>query len=412
MLAAAKLDKPRKILLERYRLSMPTSEDDEPTRTLLLASVGRVADGRLAHGELAPLLSNGGSLPSTIGISVTDHDRTVDVLRTWLAWYASTVYEPTQSSWNANRLEYAFASKLQLSDRDLTLGAREYDGTGLDWHSFEMLTSRPASREPRAFVRTVQPMLARYRGMPSSRYWELEDASVDFGAVDARAGDIPRLLLTEFALLYGTDWFIAPVQLDLGSAYRVTSVVVTDSFGVRTLVPSYLADPASARWRMFATSGAEDVLVLAPSPRIIESAPVEQVDFLRDEAANLVWGIERRYEALDGSIVDRMSSGRPPPPAAVTQLTYRLAQQPAPNWIPLKPADEHGLQLEPAAFAQVSTSQPLLGAQGSMLRTPRIAEEEVSAEGFAYRVCIDSLARSTGALCSGSPTRSAPVVNQ
>jgi hypothetical protein len=70
------------------------------------------------------------------------------------------------------------------------------------------------------------------------------------------------MLLSDFALLYGGDWQVAPVQIPFGSVVRIDSVVVTDTFGVRTLVPPYHADPNSARWRMFAPSGANDLLVL------------------------------------------------------------------------------------------------------------------------------------------------------
>lgn len=386
MLAAAKLSGPRKQLLARYPLEAPPDVDPQ-TRSLLAASVGRVADGRLAHDELAPILASSNSLPASFGIAAAHRERTVEVLLAWLTSYAATVFEPNQSSWRPERLEYAFDTKLELSDRDLAIGAREYDGTGLDWHSFEALTSTPATRTaPSGFVRTVQPMLARYRGMPASRYWELEDAAVDFGAVDARAGDISRLLLAEYALVYGDDWHIAPLQLDIGAACRIGSVVVTDSFGIRTLVPSYLADAESSHFRLFATSGAEDVLVIPASPRIVESTPVEQVDFLRDEAANLVWGIERRIEAADGTLIDRTTHPNEVPDSASAsasaRLTYRLAQRPAPNWVPLKPADEHALELAPALFAQLGTRTPLEGAQGSILRAPRIAEEEIPSEGI------------------------------
>ena len=36
-----------------------------------------------------------------------------------------------------------------------------------------------------ALLRTALPAPAAYRGMPAPRYWELEDAAVSFGAIDA-----------------------------------------------------------------------------------------------------------------------------------------------------------------------------------------------------------------------------------
>ena len=42
--------------------------------------------------------------------------------------------------------------------------------------------------------------------MPAARWWEFEDASVDFGAVDTAPDDLGRLLVTEFATVFGNDW--------------------------------------------------------------------------------------------------------------------------------------------------------------------------------------------------------------
>jgi hypothetical protein len=39
--------------------------------------------------------------------------------------------------------------------------------------------------------------------MPAARFWEFEDARVDFGAVDAAPQDLARMLLVEFAITYG-----------------------------------------------------------------------------------------------------------------------------------------------------------------------------------------------------------------
>ena len=51
---------------------------------------------------------------------------------------------------------------------------------------------------------TVLPTAVRFNGMPAARWWELEDAQVDLGAVDAAPSDLARLALLEFALVFGT----------------------------------------------------------------------------------------------------------------------------------------------------------------------------------------------------------------
>ena len=91
-------------------------------------------------------------------------------------------------------------------------------------------------------TRTAIPAPVSFRGMPAARFWEFEDAQVDFGSVDAGPTDLARMLLVEFALDYGNDWFVIPIELDVGSLYRTRSLVITDTFGVRTLIKS-VANP-------------------------------------------------------------------------------------------------------------------------------------------------------------------------
>src|ERR1700730_2177916 len=38
--------------------------------------------------------------------------------------------------------------------------------------------------------------------------------------------------------LGGNDWFVIPVELNVGSLYRTRSLVITDTFGIRTLIKS------------------------------------------------------------------------------------------------------------------------------------------------------------------------------
>ena len=49
--------------------------------------------------------------------------------------------------------------------------------------------------------------------------------------------------MIEYASSYGNDWFVVPLTLPVGSVTRVDSLVVTDTFGVRSLVRP-IGDPA------------------------------------------------------------------------------------------------------------------------------------------------------------------------
>src|SRR5437870_3853488 len=99
------------------------------------------------------------------------------------------------------------------------------------------------------------PTPVTFRGMPAPRLWEFEDARVNFGRVEANPQDLARLLLVEFGLVYGNDWFVIPIELDAGSLCRIGALVVANTFGERMLISSSTeVDGPDPSWRMFALS--------------------------------------------------------------------------------------------------------------------------------------------------------------
>src|SRR4030095_2993240 len=85
-------------------------------------------------------------------------------------------------------------------------------------------------------VETTIPAPVTFRGTPAPRYWEMENARIDYGSMQVGPTDLAHLLLIEYAGGYGNDWFAVPLTLQVGSLTRVDSLVVTDSFGVRSLL--------------------------------------------------------------------------------------------------------------------------------------------------------------------------------
>ena len=94
------------------------------------------------------------------------------------------------------------------------------------------------------------------------------------------------------------------MTLPAGTIAQVRGLTVTNVFGERIWIEpaSSGSDEEWQRWAMYglATRGEEDVpadqsLVLVPSvPKIQEGPPREAVQMIRDEMANMVWGIETR----------------------------------------------------------------------------------------------------------------------
>jgi len=181
------------------------------------------------------------------------------------------------------------------------------------------------------------------------RWWQLEEAAVDFGAVAAAPTELLKLVLVEFATVFGNDWFEVPLgDLPTAALCRINSAVVTDTFGHRTELTPF-GDGAGPDWRMFelasrdgsADAGGE-LLLLDALPMTLESQPAEEVVLLRDELANLAWAIERVVESRTGRPLDRVAqeataAAPSEPPTADAIPSYAL-QSPVPrNWIPLLP---------------------------------------------------------------------------
>jgi hypothetical protein len=184
----------------------------------------------------------------------------------------------------------------------------------------------------------------------------MEDARVAYGLVPVGPTDLAHLLMIEYASTYGNDWFVVPLTLPLGSVTRVDSLVVTDTFGVRSLVRP-IGDPAlppayfslwQSAYRNPPGSAAAKIVTnrffLPPTlSRTIDSAPLEDVLFMRDEMANLAWAIERTIESPIEQPAQRYEApdAAPPDPSSDTTGTelprYLLSSQVAPSWIPLLP---------------------------------------------------------------------------
>ena len=138
--------------------------------------------------------------------------------------------------------------------------------------------------------------------MPDTRWWAFEDGKTNFGDIKPSTTDLAKLLLIEFGLVYANDWFLLPYTVPVGSALNIRGLAVTNTFGERLSIEAAGrgSDETWQRWAMFGLNikGTVDepadltLLVLPTVPKIQESAPVEEVAFIRDEMANMVWGIE------------------------------------------------------------------------------------------------------------------------
>ncbi len=247
------------------------------------------------------------------------------------------------------------------------------------------------------------PAPVTFRGAPAQRFWEMEDAAIDYGLLPAGPGDLPHLMLSEFATGFGNEWYVIPIDLDIGTLTKTRSLVITDSFGVQTLI-SPMNDPSKPQtgWSMFELSGIarketpalrprSNLFFLAPSLlKTIDSRPLEEVLFMRDEMANMAWAVEH---IVQGAIENRLEPAAAPDAPQTTLPTptglpqYRLATDVPVNWTPLLPqrvADPPSLRLVRAAMLAPDGSNVVRHAQGELLNAAAklaLFDEEVPREG-------------------------------
>src|SRR3954451_4636765 len=143
--------------------------------------------------------------------------------------------------------------------------------------------------------------------MPASRLWEFEDGRVNFGAVEADPSDLGRLLLAGFALVYGADWLVIPLEVPMGSVARITKLDVRDTLGqVTTIGPT----APGGEWNMFGITRGDDppepALLVAPAlTASLQGRDLAEVLLLRDEVADVAWAVERAVEGSDGRPADQ-----------------------------------------------------------------------------------------------------------
>ncbi|WP_373414799.1 hypothetical protein [Ensifer aridi] len=328
-----------------------------------------------------------------------------DAVAGWLQWFRNNIapkVEPANDCWTPDRLEYRFSLEAGAPGQSSVLRAPLHAGGEIDWYSFDLdeaatLGSNPvgAQSDSSTFERKVFATSLRYAGMPSNRYWQCEDGGVNFGLVDAQTHDLARLCLTEFALVYGNDWLVVPVDTVPASLCKIDDVRFDDSFGVEHEVRP--TDDAFRLFHLASPSGPVPALLTPPSALdILEGVALEEVRFVRDEVANLVWAIEAAVQAVSG---DRQLRGSEPwtpvaprPEGAAAELEYVFMSEVPPNWIPFVPVqDQKG-----AFYLRKGrlTEDEVNPAKGILIsRTPYdIMDEEVPREGIRV-VRVPSLAR-------------------
>jgi hypothetical protein len=264
-----------------------------------------------------------------------------------LSWfdrtYGAARTEPT--AWRADRLSYKFACQTAADPDAVSLIADEYRGGTLDWYAFDASAAQADGPASETATLSYLPTGIDFAGMPSVRFWEMENGRTEFGHIDANTNDLAKLLLAEFVLLFSNDWCVVPLDLPIGTFARVDGLLVTDVFGEETWVrPANRGAGADwHNWSMYLLSGddAESPgLFLAPVlTTTIEAPPIEQVQFTRDEMANMVWAIEQRVMSRlgEGIMLENRETAGLATSVPATETRYVLGTSVPDYWRPFIP---------------------------------------------------------------------------
>jgi hypothetical protein len=175
------------------------------------------------------------------------------------------------------------------------------------------------------------------------------------------------LIFLEFALVYSNDWYLLPCDVPAGTLATIQGLAVTDVFGERR----WITPTVTPEWQMY-TLGDQPGLLLPPgTPQVATGPALEEVSLVRDESANMVWGIEQVVRTATGDprpgpavAAETLAFRRrvPAPPAAAP-LAYDLMTGVPENWIPFipvhVPGDNREVQLRRAAMPSEVDATPV-----------------------------------------------------
>jgi hypothetical protein len=337
---------------------------------------------------------------SGTSISAADHAAVEALEAKFIAWFERLLTQPAlgePDAWLPDHLEYQFAVAAPDSSGSSVLKAEEYYHGRLDWYNLDIDPTR-TDLEPETIptapgilpepTQSFIPTEMRFEGMPHTRWWTFEDSRTSFGNLNAGTKDLAQLMLMEFGLIYANDWFLFPLTLPIGTSTRIKGLAVTNVFGERTWIDAAGRgqDENWQRWNMYTHAVYDDdnvqadmrTVLLPTVPKIQESKPVEEVLFIRDEMANMVWGIESRVPMVDGHSIPGYEAGvdlkqfyerlisltpAPEPPDATAPVRYQVMSNYVPeNWIPFIPVHVPGsnreIRLQRAALPRIIPRDP------------------------------------------------------
>jgi len=366
------IDSVKQQLIAKFPLITTSEINDEHLNVILetnvnLKNIKTNLNGKIPNGSsLYEYLTSPGNPVLSDQINVESNQRSTlnQVGHDILTWINKQFV--TSNYWDSSSLE--FKSSVEINEKDsskVLLNIEKNDDTRLDWYNFDVLSRGSNTKTTSEIKQTRLLTPVSFSGMPDSRFWKFEDNSVDITKFNASKTDIAKSIVAEFALVYGNDWSVIPLSIPYNSITNFKSIIVKDVFGISTKIKNINDLPSSSwqKWKMFNLSVEENAPINADLNKLyllkvigepLESEPVEEVQFVRDEMANMVWAIEnlvpselgvglngheaglKYYEYIKNSVP--VFSNASYENETITSR-YQLYTYQAENWIPFVPVN-------------------------------------------------------------------------
>ena len=186
-----------------------------------------------------------------------------------------------------------------------------YQGGRLSWYTVDDADSTNNISSSKKETISSLPTLAHYPGAPNKRLWQFEDHCVFMGNSHDQQTKSNEIFL-KFATLYSNDWMLIPLKTALGKNITISSIQVRDTFGNVHYIDCRAGErDKEGDWQMFTntkyrTNGkVENRFLFVPQlAATLEGKPIEEVELLRDEMANMVWGVEKTVSDGCGFTLD------------------------------------------------------------------------------------------------------------
>lgn len=424
MLKDASLDQHYKLYLDRFPLrvlapdslaKLPRMVQDPEAEQILNSVAGRIADGVAIWRSVEQDLHD-----TWLDTQLAGNNSKLKSIATTFAEYCSRKFKRlfTQpennmdSAWRKNHLEYQFtvSGASVPEEPQPVLFAEQYHQGHLDWYSFDVIKSQKLKRDSNPMnpimdvkgekVESFLPTPISFKGQPQPRFWEMEETKTDFGKIETSTTGLLHLMLAEFGLIYSNDWFMLPHPMPINTVCEIRGILIDDNFGRHTFIRPAGRGPETLwqKWAMFHHTeknnqwpSASRFYLVPAVGKVLESEPLERVNFMRNEMANMVWGVESIVPSQMGKGISGYETARPnekaEPPTTTNEnvkIQYVLGTTVPKNWIPFIPVHAEGSVSEiRLQRARIAGGEP---PRGRLLREPGspyfIEEEEVLRTGI------------------------------